>query len=205
MKLRSPAPPCGLLLALAAVLLPTGAQAQSNRGGLFSSVGLTSDYRYQGVSNSDGNPALQGYVHWWRPDGFYAGLFATQVDFDDPGDTSYELDLYGGKNFDLKDGKTRLTAEAMFTAFPNEHVWGPTYNFIQFKAAARQVLETLDHRLLNEQPPFVRVNPSAENIAAYIFREMKDSIAPPCTLHAVTVYETPEMAATYREGEDESC
>ena len=138
MKLRSPAPPCGLLLALAAVLLPTGAQAQSNRGGLFSSVGLTSDYRYQGVSNSDGNPALQGYVHWWRPDGFYAGLFATQVDFDDPGDTSYELDLYGGKNFDLKDGKTRLTAEAMFTAFPNEHVWGPTYNFIQFKAAARR-------------------------------------------------------------------
>lgn len=138
MNLRSPAPPCGLLLALAAVLLPTGAQAQSNRGGLFSSVGLTSDYRYQGVSNSDGNPALQGYVHWWRPDGFYAGLFATQVDFDDPGDTSYELDLYGGKNFDLKDGKTRLTAEAMFTAFPNEHVWGPTYNFIQFKAAARR-------------------------------------------------------------------
>lgn len=126
-----------LLLALAGGLVPAGAQAQS-RGALYSSVSLTSDYRYQGVSNSDGDPAFQAYVHWWRPDGYYLGLFASQVDFDDPGDTSYELDLYGGKNFDLKDRKTRLTLEAMFTAFPNEHVWGPTYNFVQFKAAARR-------------------------------------------------------------------
>ncbi|MBA4013644.1 MAG: hypothetical protein C0481_17425 [Phenylobacterium sp.] len=138
MKLRSLAPPCGLLTALAAGLLPTGALAQSDWGGIFSALTLTSDYRYQGVSNSDG-PALQGYVHWQRRDGLYAGLFATQVDFDDgSGGPTYELDLYGGKHLDLKDGKTRLTVEAMFTAFPDEHVWGPTYNFVQLKAAARR-------------------------------------------------------------------
>src|SRR5690242_10077985 len=100
MTSRSLAPPCGLLLALVAAALPSPGQAQSSRGGLFSFVGVTSDYRYQGVSNSDGEPALQANIHWWRPDGLYLGLFATQVDFNDPGDTSYELDLYGGKNFD---------------------------------------------------------------------------------------------------------
>lgn len=76
---------------------------------------------------------------------------------------------------------------------------GLAMDFGEIRAAARRVLDTLDHRLLNEQGPFLQVNPSAENIAAYIFREMAPSIPDPCTLHAVTVYETPEMSATYRE------
>lgn len=130
--------PCGLPLALLAALLPGPALAQQSWGGIFSFVSLTTDYRYHGVSSSDGHPALQANAHWWRPDGFYAGLFATTVDFDDPGRTSYELDLYGGKTFDLKDRKTQLKLEAMFTAFPNEHVYGPTYSFVQFKAGARR-------------------------------------------------------------------
>ncbi len=74
-------------LATAAVLLaipPTARAADLNTlfsGGLFPGITLTSDYRYEGVSESSGHPAVQGYVHWYRPDGFYAGVFATQVDF----------------------------------------------------------------------------------------------------------------------------
>ncbi|WP_374471767.1 TorF family putative porin [Phenylobacterium sp.] len=127
-------PPATAALALAMVALPASA---GEWGGLFPSVGVTSDYRYQGVSNSDGHPAVQGNVHYWRPDGLYAGLFVSQVDFND-GSTSFETDWYAGKTWDLDRGRTRLAAEAMYTAFPDNETWGPTYDFLQLKLAARR-------------------------------------------------------------------
>src|SRR4051812_30299679 len=95
-------PPVALPALLAATLLsaPAAGQAPGSRGGLHSAVTLTSDYRYQGVSNSDRHAAVQGVVHYFRPDGWYAGLFATEVDFNDFS-TSYELDFYGGKTLKL--------------------------------------------------------------------------------------------------------
>src|SRR5262245_39497171 len=86
--------------ALLAVLLPAAAARASDGGGIYSAVTLTSDYRYQGVSNSDQHQALQANVHYFRPDGWYAGIFATTVDFNDGG-TSYEIDYYGGRTLKL--------------------------------------------------------------------------------------------------------
>lgn len=123
-------------LALAVATTAPAARA-GDWGGLFPSIWLTSDYRYQGVSNSDRQAALQGNVHYWRPDGLYAGVFASTVDFND-GSTSFELDSYAGKNWDLDKGRTRLTAEVMHTAFPDNKTPGPTYDFVQFKVAARR-------------------------------------------------------------------
>ncbi|MET0275040.1 MAG: TorF family putative porin [Phenylobacterium sp.] len=120
-------------LALAAAL-----PAQAGEwGGLFSQIAVTSDYRYQGVSNSDGHAAVQANIHYWRPDGFYAGVFATGVDFNDVG-TSYEIDTYGGKNFRLEAGRTALKLEGMYTAFPDNRTPGPTYDFFQAKLAAHR-------------------------------------------------------------------
>ena len=127
--------------ALMAVALPAPVVAQeaekTYRGGIYSAVILTSDYRFQGVSASDNHAAVQGYAHYHRPDGWYAGVFASQVDFNDFG-TSYELDPYVGRNWDLKDGKTRLKAEAMASLFLDNRTPGPTYDFVQFKLAAER-------------------------------------------------------------------
>ncbi|HEY2750799.1 TorF family putative porin [Phenylobacterium sp.] len=128
------------LAALAAVLLaiPSAANAGANDwGGLFSAVVLASDYRYQGVSESRGRPVVQGYVHWWRPDGFYAGVFATQVDFGYSGAPTFEIDAYGGKNFSLDAGKTEVKLEAMYSAYPDNRTPGPTFNFVQAKVQAK--------------------------------------------------------------------
>ena len=111
--------------------------------GIFSAIQLTTDYRYHGISNSDRHPAVQGYVHYYRPDGWYAGLFATQVDFNDPGKTSYELDYYAGKNIALEGGKSELKLEAMYTAYPDNKTFGPTYDFLQVKAQARRTMGKL--------------------------------------------------------------
>lgn len=119
--------PAAVLLIAAA--LPAPAASQNSRNGIYSAVTLTSDYRYQGVSNSDRHAAVQGVVHHFRTDGWYAGLFVTEVDFNDFG-TSYELDFYGGKTIAL-DKQTDLKLQVLYTTFPDNRTPGPTYDFIQ--------------------------------------------------------------------------
>jgi uncharacterized protein (TIGR02001 family) len=114
--------------ALVAALLPApAARAQS---GLYSYVTLTSDYRYQGVSSSDRHAAVQGVVHYFRPDGWYAGLFVSEVDYGYAQSPSYELDFYGGKTVKL-DPKTDLKLQVLGTVFPDDETPGPTLNFVQ--------------------------------------------------------------------------
>lgn len=47
--------------------------------GVSGSVVLTSDYRFRGVTLSDGLPALQLDVDWSAPQGWYAGAFASST------------------------------------------------------------------------------------------------------------------------------
>lgn len=129
---------------LAAALLPAPDARAGDWGGIFSAVTLTSDYRFHGISSTDGQPAVQGYVHWWRPDGFYLGAFATQVDFGYPQSPDYELDLYGGKTWRVDRGRTELKAEAMYTTFPDNRTPGPTFDFVQVKLAAKRTAGKLE-------------------------------------------------------------
>ena len=112
---------------LTAALLASAAHAQS---GLYSQVTLTSDYRYQGVSSTNGHAALQGVIHHFRPDGWYAGLFASQVDYGYAQSPSYELDFYGGKTLKL-DKQTDIKLQGLVTTFPDNRTTGPTFDFIQ--------------------------------------------------------------------------
>ena len=123
-------------LALCALLLSAPSVAQAAASGVYSFVAITSDYRYQGASNTAGNAAVQGVLHYFRPDGFYAGVFASQVDFKDAG-TSYELDIYGGKNFEFQGGKTELKLQAMSSTFPDNTTPGPTYDFWTFETVGK--------------------------------------------------------------------
>lgn len=112
---------------LATALLAPAVRAQS---GLYSHVTLTSDYRYQGVSSSNGKAALQGVVHHFRPDGWYAGLFVSEVDYGYEQSPDYELDFYGGRTLRL-DRKTELKLQGLATIFPDDRTPGPTLGFVQ--------------------------------------------------------------------------
>ena len=117
---------------------PPGPPADSLiSGGLFSAITLASDYRYEGVSESKGHPVVQAYLHWWRPDGFYVGVFATKVDFGYASAPTYEIDTYGGRNFEFDRGRTELKLEGMYTAFPDNHTPGPTFDFFQGKVQVK--------------------------------------------------------------------
>jgi len=116
---------------LAALLLAPAAHAQS---GLYSFVALTSDYRYQGVSSSNNHAAFQGVVHHFRPDGWFAGLFVTEVDYGYASSPDFELDFYAGKTMKLN-SKTELKLQGLATVFPDDETPGPTLNFVQAGAS----------------------------------------------------------------------
>lgn len=54
---------------------------------------VTSDYMFDGISQTDGNPAVQGYIEATFGM-FYAGIWASNVDFQD--EASAEVDYYAG-------------------------------------------------------------------------------------------------------------
>ena len=65
-------------------------------------VALTSDYVFRGVSQTNRKPALQAGLNYAFGDsGFYAGLWASNVDFNDPDGPNIELDSFVGWGKDL--------------------------------------------------------------------------------------------------------
>ncbi|NJC32690.1 uncharacterized protein (TIGR02001 family) [Sphingomonas jejuensis] len=66
---------------------------------LSANLSVVSDYVFRGVSQSDGDPAIQASVEVAAPSGFYAGTFASNSTAYDGADV--EVDLYGGYRFDL--------------------------------------------------------------------------------------------------------
>jgi 6-pyruvoyltetrahydropterin/6-carboxytetrahydropterin synthase len=63
-----------------------------------------------------------------------------------------------------------------------------------------EVVEPMDHRFLNyEVPPFDRVVPTTENIAAEIWRRLEPKIrGTDAKLHNVRLYETPDLYVDYQ-------
>lgn len=76
-------------------------------------------------------------------------------------------------------------------------------DFIEVKAWLDQIIGRLDHKFLNETPPFDSVNPSAENVAKFIADEVDGALnskAPsaPVKVAYVRVWETDHCSAVYR-------
>jgi uncharacterized protein (TIGR02001 family) len=57
-------------------------------------IGANSNYLWRGVTQTDDGVAVQGGLDYSHESGFYAGSWASNVDFGDS--TSYEVDLYTG-------------------------------------------------------------------------------------------------------------
>lgn len=76
---------------------------------------------------------------------------------------------------------------------------GLAYDFTDLKRYLKEILDRFDHTCLNDIPPFDKINPTAENIAATIYNELKDRLAAaPVTLTAVEAWESPEQGVAYR-------
>ncbi|OGF48402.1 MAG: 6-carboxytetrahydropterin synthase QueD [Candidatus Firestonebacteria bacterium RIFOXYA2_FULL_40_8] len=75
---------------------------------------------------------------------------------------------------------------------------GLAVDFTELKEELKKVMEVLDHNLLDELPAFRKVNPSAENIAKFIFDSIAKKLkAKRVKLSKVTVWETARSSASY--------
>jgi uncharacterized protein (TIGR02001 family) len=80
-----------LLLLVGLISLPTFASISAN-------VSFASDYIWRGMTQSDG-PAIQGGFDYEAESGFYAGIWGSNVNFNDGAGS--ELDYYFGYGFEL--------------------------------------------------------------------------------------------------------
>ena len=77
---------------------------------------------------------------------------------------------------------------------------GMGIDFKKMKAAANEVGDRLDHRYLNDLDPFTTVNPTAENIAAYMYREIAAILnSDTVRVNALTLWETDRACVRYSE------
>ena len=77
---------------------------------------------------------------------------------------------------------------------------GLLIDFGDLKSAADEIVKYLDHRNINELPPFdEELNPSAENLARYILEYVNGRVADErVQVYKVRCYETPTSVATYQ-------
>ena len=87
-------------------------------------VALVTDYRFRGLSQSNGDPAVQGGININHKSGVYVGAWSSSIDFPGPlGDVygSQELDLFGGWTGPIASGVT-ADVGLLYYAYPSGHV-----------------------------------------------------------------------------------
>jgi 6-pyruvoyltetrahydropterin/6-carboxytetrahydropterin synthase len=73
-------------------------------------------------------------------------------------------------------------------------------DFRKVKEALKEVIAGLDHRILNEVPAFREVNPTSENLARFVYKELSARLnAGTVSVSKVWVFETPGAGAGYWE------
>jgi len=109
---------------------------------------------------------------------------------------SHQLHGYQGECKDLH-GHTWKVRVEINSSQTNDI--GISIDFRQLKEITRSVLELLDHRHINEVPPFDQINPTAENLSKFIYESVKAKLPDSVQMSRVTVWESAQYGITYSE------
>ncbi|MEP2989887.1 MAG: TorF family putative porin [Parasphingorhabdus sp.] len=106
----------------AALMVCTAAPAFAEDGddsgiSVSANVALTSDYRFRGLSFSDGDIAVQGGIDVSHDSGFYIGTWASSIE-DSATFGHTELDLYGGWTGEVVSGLS-VDVGLLYYVYPN--------------------------------------------------------------------------------------
>ncbi|HDQ41752.1 MAG TPA: 6-carboxytetrahydropterin synthase QueD [Desulfonatronum sp.] len=114
--------------------------------------------------------------------------------------SAHQLRHYQGKCERLHGHNFRV--EAQIQGRQLDPKLGVVMDFKELKARLKQVLSELDHCNVNEHPAFQAENPSSENLARFIFKELQAGLdTPSVRVYSVSVAEGPTSMATYIEDE----
>ncbi|MGB9561247.1 MAG: 6-carboxytetrahydropterin synthase QueD [bacterium] len=76
---------------------------------------------------------------------------------------------------------------------------GMGMDFSILKEKLQNIINSLDHRYLNEIEPFSSVNPTAENIAKFIYYALKEQMGEDFRLCSVEIFEGANSSVRYIE------
>ncbi|WP_432470265.1 TorF family putative porin [Amphritea sp. HPY] len=120
-----------------AVMASSATFAMQAQADVSATVTLVSDYVYNGVSSTDGDPTLQGSVDWYNDAGFYAGVWASGLDEATFASAEVEIDYYAGYAGSLNDSLSYDVGYAFYT-YPGandagaESDYGEVYGALTF-------------------------------------------------------------------------
>lgn len=111
--------------------------------------------------------------------------------------SAHQLRGYKGKCENLHGHNYKIEIYARGNELDNI---GLLVDFVELKQAADEVVQYLDHRNINELPPFdEELNPSAENLARYILERIAARVGDErVQIYKVRCFETPTSVATYQ-------
>jgi uncharacterized protein (TIGR02001 family) len=118
------------LLALSAA--PALADPAAPKGpcdGVFLSAAALSDYRFDGLSESNRAPTWQVTGYCYRNDGYFVGATLTRIDFEDTPRTPLEVDWYAGRQFAWR--ATKITLDMFYGSFPGKRAPGSSYDILE--------------------------------------------------------------------------
>ncbi|MZG29219.1 MAG: 6-carboxytetrahydropterin synthase [Nitrospinae bacterium] len=110
---------------------------------------------------------------------------------------AHQLRLYDGKyeNLHGHNWSAQVTVEA-----DELDTMGVGIDFVKLKQMVEEILGKLDYQNINEIPPFDELNPSAENIAHWLFHELKEQVNSQTTrVKRVEICEMEGCGASYFE------
>ncbi|HEY0170545.1 MAG TPA: 6-carboxytetrahydropterin synthase QueD [Pyrinomonadaceae bacterium] len=124
-----------------------------------------------------------------------AGLFEVMIERNFS--SAHQLRGYKGKCENLHGHNYKIEIYARGSELDNI---GLLVDFGELKEAADEVVGYLDHRNINELPPFdEELNPSAENLARYILERVSSRVGDErVRVYKVRCFETPTSVATYQ-------
>ena len=110
---------------------------------------------------------------------------------------AHQLRLYDGKYENLHGHN--WTAQVTVEADELDPI-GVGIDFVKLKAIVEKNLSELDYHNINEVPPFDEQNPSAENIARWLFLKLKVEVNTNSTrIKRVEIFEMEGCGASYFE------
>ena len=77
---------------------------------------------------------------------------------------------------------------------------GMVIDFKEIRKATNLIVDELDHEFLNNLEPFSEDNPTAENIARYIFTKLSEEFSNKnVKVNSIKLWETDKSAVSYKE------
>ncbi len=130
------------------------------RADVSSTITLSSDYDFRGITQTARDPALAASLDWTNESGFYLGAWASNVDFGPGTDADLELDALGGFRGSFNDD-TGWDLGAVYYSFwgdGDDVAFGELYAGISYKAVSAKLWYAPDFGNTGESATYIEAN-----------------------------------------------